>query len=537
MAVFVRATVLPFWQHGSAGDYFLRKQREACKAEYESFRRGLKDAEATQARLLKKMVASGAGAAFGQEHGLDAVRDISGYRKRVALRSYDDFKPYIDRLVAGEKKVLCDAEVFKYISSSGSTGAAKVIPVTREYFSQAFNPFFMTYLHGAISMNPDMLEQGTRTLNFKWDPLRERPVLGNGDQHVGMSQLNLSQEFNNPVFSEPGTTAPWAVVPAEIDRDLDRLYYRLRLACEHEVTQLVGINPAIIAALPGLLEDYADRLVEELETGTFAGKEIATPHPVLAARVRQARQEEGGLLPRHLWPGIRRIICWDEGISKFYLGRVAEMFGAGVDILPAPLAASEAPLALHLPQEAVRGVMPYNTVFYEFLDVQKGDQQIPLLLHELQVGGQYAVVVTQQSGFYRYVLGDVLEVTGHLDGVPTVSYRGRYKPDGAPEGALLRFMERAASSYGLDLINFTFKESADCSLELLMELHQPKSAEAMVQLSGRLQSDFLSLPGRGAYRLNAVRQVHPGHFHTLWKGRVEAGLRPPQAKDRVVCPA
>lgn len=506
----------------------------ACKAASESFRRGLKDAEATQALLLQKMVTSGVRSAFGQEHDLASVRDLSGFRKRVPLRGYEDFRPYIERLVAGEKNVLCGSEVFKYISSSGSTGAAKIIPVTREYFSQAFNPFFMTYLHGAMSMNPDMLEQGTRTLNFKWDPLREKPVLGNGDQHVGMSQLNLSREFDNPIFAEPGTTAPWAVVPADIGRDLDRLYYRLRLACDHEVTQLVGINPAIIAALPGLLEDYADRLLEELETGTFAGREIAAPNPALAARIRQARREQGHLLPRHLWLGIRRIICWDEGVSGFYLSRVAEMFGDDVRIIPAPLAASEAPLALHLLQDGVRGVMPYNAVFYEFLDVQKSEQQIPLLLHELKIGGQYAVVVTQQSGFYRYVLGDVLEVTGYLEGVPTVAYRGRYKPGGAPEGALLRFMERTASSHGLDLVNFTFQESAACCLELLIELHHPKSVEAMAQLSERLRLDFLDLPERGAYRLKGVRQVPAGHFHALWKDRVEAGLRPPQAKDRVV---
>ncbi|MDP2228609.1 MAG: GH3 auxin-responsive promoter family protein [Moraxellaceae bacterium] len=518
-------------------DRFLSNQQLACKAAYESFCRGLKGAESAQALLLQKMVRSGVRSAFGAEHDMSAVHDIASFRQRVPLRRYEDFKPYVDRLVANEKNVLCEAEVFQYISSSGSTGAAKVIPVTREYFSDAFNPFFMTYLHGAMSLYPDWLEQGARTLNFKWDPLREKPVLGNGHTHVGMSQLNLAQEFDSPVFAEPGTTAPWAVVPADIGQDLDRLYYRLRVACEYEVTQLVGINPAIIAALPRLLEDYADRLVEELETGTFAGKRIAAPNLTLASRIRQLRREQGRLLPRHLWSGMRRIICWDEGISGFYLDRVADLFGDDVRILPAPLAASEAPLAVHLVHEGVRGVMPYNAVFYEFLDVQKGESQTPLLLHELKIGGQYAVVVTQQSGFYRYVLGDVLEVTGYLEGVPTVAYRGRYKPGGAPEGVLLRFMEQVAYAYDLDLVNFTFEESSGGSLTLLLELHQPKSAEEITRLSARIRQDFLSFPGRAPYQLKAVRQVLTGHFHSQWKGRVEAGLRPPQAKDRVVCPA
>lgn len=518
-------------------DCFLRNAQLACNTAYESFCRGLKASESAQALLLQKMVTSGVRSTFGLEHGLGGVHDIASFRKQVPLRCYEDFRPYVDRLLSNEKNVLCEAEVFQYISSSGSTGTAKIIPVTREYFSQAFNPFFMTYLHGAMSMHPDMMEQGARTLNFKWDPLRETPVLGNGSPHVGMSQLNLSQAFDNPLFAEPGTTAPWAVVPAEISGDLDRIHYRLRLACEHEVTQLVGINPAIIAALPWLLDDYVDRLVEELETGTFAGKMIAAPNGALARRIRQLRREHGRLLPRHLWPGIRRIICWDEGVSSFYLRRVAELFGDDVLVVPAPLAASEAPLALHLIQDGVRGVMPYNAVFYEFLDVQKSEQQMPLLLHELKTGGQYAVVVTQQSGFYRYILGDVLEVTGHLDGVPTVAYRGRYKPRGAPEGALLRFMERAASAYELDLVNFTFQESAGGCLELLIELQQPRSMEVMAQLSERLRWDFLGVPERGAYRLKSVRQTPVGHFHNVWKARVEAGLRPPQAKDRVVCPA
>ncbi len=45
--------------------------------------------------------------------------------------------------------------------------------------------------------------------------------------------------------------------------------------------------------------------------------------------------------------------------------------------------------------------------------------------HKVEVGGRYVVVVTTSGGLYRYRLGDLVEVTGHLGALPVLRFLGR----------------------------------------------------------------------------------------------------------------
>lgn len=503
---------------------------------YEHFVRGLDAATRTQDEVLTRLIERGRDTAFGREHGFERIDSLADFRSRVPLRTYDDLRPYIDRIVDGERDVLFTGDVFRFISSSGSTaGRAKVLPLPRAYFAEAFNPFYMTYLQGTIRAHPGLMASRDLTINFKWDPLRDTSALTGGMPHVGLSQVNLANEFGSEALLEPGTQGPWASVPADIAADLDRLYFRIRMAAGHDIRQFVGINPAILAALPHLLETNAERLFADIAAGTFAGRPVTAPDPALAAQLAARRAVRGRLLPVDVWPRVERLICWDEGIAGVYLPQVLADYGADVVVVPAPLAASEAPLALHLLPHGLRGVMAYNAAFFEFLDVQAGATQTPLRLDELRKDASYAVVVTQAGGFCRYVLGDLLEVTGHAGQVPTVAYAGRLAPASAvPESALLRFMRRCGAENDLRIRNFTFVPTAGGALDLLLACDDTVDLgihEATLRQAYAADAALASAP------LGEIRRVAPAYFAQAWCDRVAAGLRPPQVKDRIVSPA
>ena len=503
---------------------------------YARFVEGLDDAVRTQQSLLSRFVALGRDTAFGREHGFDRIDGLDAFRRQVPLRNYEAFRPYVDRIVAGEQDVLFSGEVFRYISSSGSTsGRAKVLPLPRVYFAETFNPFYMTYLEGTMRAHPGLAATRDRTINFKWDPLRDTLMLSSGVPHVGLSQVNLANEFGSEALMEPGTQGPWASVPADIPADLDRLYFRLRMAAAHDIRQFVGINPAILASIPHLLDARADMLCEDLAAGTFAGRPVAEPDPVLADHIAARRAARGHLLPRDVWPNVERLICWDEGIAGVYLPQVLADYGEHAVIVPAPLAASEAPLALHLLPHGLRGVMAYNAAFFEFLDVQAGDDQVPLTLGELRAGASYAVVVTQAGGFSRYVLGDLLEVTGHAGPVPQVAYAGRLAPaSAAPESSLLAFMRRLDAAHGLRLRNFTFAPDGNGALDLLFA-GDGEGDDTFSEAA--LRDAYAADPALATAPLGRVQRVPPDHFTQRWCERVASGLRPPQVKDRIVSPA
>jgi hypothetical protein len=60
--------------------------------------------------------------------------------------------------------------------------------------------------------------------------------------------------------------------------------------------------------------------------------------------------------------------------------------------------------------------------FLEFLPLGSDRAQ---LAHQLERGGQYTVVVTTGGGLYRYQLGDLIDVTGHIGDCPLIRFIGR----------------------------------------------------------------------------------------------------------------
>jgi len=93
--------------------------------------RAVMDPVAAQRRVLKQLISSGSRTAFGKEHKLDQVRDDASLKQAVPLRDYEAFRPYIDRIVAGERDVLWPGLPLYLCKTSGTTSGAKYIPITR----------------------------------------------------------------------------------------------------------------------------------------------------------------------------------------------------------------------------------------------------------------------------------------------------------------------------------------------------------------------------------------------------------------------
>lgn len=93
--------------------------------------RALADPQSAQDAKLRSYLRHNAASAFGKAHHFSEVNGYDEFCDAVPVRSYADFEPWIERIAAGEKKVLTAEPVFGFEETSESAGAKKWIPFTK----------------------------------------------------------------------------------------------------------------------------------------------------------------------------------------------------------------------------------------------------------------------------------------------------------------------------------------------------------------------------------------------------------------------
>ena len=78
----------------------------ALNSNLRDFDKGKQHPVEVQMGLLDRLVNSGEETLFGKEHHFGAISSYEKFEKRVPIRLYDDFVPYIDRLRKGENYIL-----------------------------------------------------------------------------------------------------------------------------------------------------------------------------------------------------------------------------------------------------------------------------------------------------------------------------------------------------------------------------------------------------------------------------------------------
>jgi GH3 auxin-responsive promoter len=523
-------------------------ERTAAQA-LAAFRKDLTNAEALQRGVLEECIARNAGSAFGKQHGFSAIHSEAEFRAAIPIRTYEEFSPWIERAAAGERGVLTEVEPAVFLTSSGSTGDSKRVPMTPLYVERSFMPFFFTALGNTLRYCPSSIQHPDATLNMKWDPLRSHGATSAGVPAMGASQVDFARRFGQALAAEPGTRAASARIPAAITDELERIYYRLRIAAEYDVRALIGINPSMVIALPALLDRFWERLVRELFDGTVHGERVREPHPERARALDAVAAHAGERLPSVVWPNLELVFCWTGGAAKIYTDEIRRAFGGRVQVLPAPLAASEAPVAVPIDRHPTAGVLFVSGAYYEFIDADRAiSADAPTRRwDELEVGQELHVVASHVGGLYRYALGDVVRVVDHVAGVPRVEYACRHRSArlgmvSLREGTIVEAVGGALRPAGLSARGFVACADAyPRRLGIAVELatSRPVDGDAEV-LAERIDRALAAANPSYRHARQGGELVDPqvvwmprGTLTEDWCARVATGVRPTQVKDRI----
>lgn len=528
-----------------------RRYRERVFAERARLRAALRDCAGQQRAVLADLLAHNADTEFGRQHGFGRIRTMDEFRKAVPIRDYAGLSDWIDRMAAGAPGVLTADEPVVYFTSSGSTGEHKKIPVTARFMHTTFFPFFYAAWAPLAEHFPEAIARPDAMLNLKHDPVPKAATTASGRPHLGASQVDFGTAFGEPLSAEPGSAAPWAELPSGVDAGdhLEKAYLRLRLAVAGDVRSVIGINPAVVAALPFQLREWWPRIVGEIHDGTLGGRPWCPPDPLRAKELDRIATRVGRVLPAHVWPNLRSVFCWTGGLAALYLPRLREELGTGVTVLPAPVAASESPVAVTLDRHPGAGSPVVTAAVYEFVpaDEEIGDRVSTLELPDLTVGREYHVIVSHVGGLYRYSLGDVVRVVDTDGGVPRLAYAGRAGLSNAHgerlrEAQVVRALAGALGAGGLEVRNATCRVRAGtpARYEFGCAPWGSWSAAETDRFAARLDTELAAeSPGyrraraAGLLAPLAVCRLDGEAFLREWHDRVRGGVRPAQAKDRL----
>jgi len=102
----------------------------SCWSPHHTLRRAQENPAAAQAALLERMLRANASSAYGRKFRFSRVRNTREFQSAVPIVGYDELRPWIERIKAGEQVVLTEEPVLMLEKTSGSSTAAKYIPYT-----------------------------------------------------------------------------------------------------------------------------------------------------------------------------------------------------------------------------------------------------------------------------------------------------------------------------------------------------------------------------------------------------------------------
>jgi hypothetical protein len=347
----------------------------ASLPEYLRFRRAAAAVEPTQRQLLQACLARNADTAFGREHDFSAIRSWEEFAERVPVRTYDDFRPWIDRIAQGDHAILTADRVRLFEPSSGSSGAAKWIPYTAGLQAE-YRRAVAAWVAALFLSRPQLM--------------------------AGRAYWSLTPPAD-------GVQAEESQVPIGFDEDsayLGGLAQRL-------VNLAMATPPASGHARES--ESFW-RITAESLSACRDLRIISAWHPSFVLLLRDKVREHLGT-GENPWPRLGLISCWGDAQAAALLPDLQAAF-PGVRIQPKGLLATEGVVTFPLGDRRPLAVCSH---FFEFEDPQGSVRPA----WNLREGDEYEVIMTTGGGLYRYALKDRVVVNGYYGSTPCLEFVGK----------------------------------------------------------------------------------------------------------------
>jgi len=308
---------------------------------------------------------------YGNKYGVKGSTSLENFKNQVPIVEYEDFSPYIKRMMKGESHVLCAEKVGWFAKSSGTTGGkSKYIPVTNAFMKTCYTTSNWDVVGLLYNYKKDLKIFSSKNLIMggTLERLEEYPEVIVGD----VSAILLE---NMPGF------AKWCYTPdfdTALMKDWDLKLERMVEVCiQEKVVLFAGVPTWTLVLFNKIIERYGVESILDI------------------------------------WPDAMVYLHGGVGFDP-YRDQFKRIFPRKDFIYAECYNASEGYFAV---QDDFHSdgmlLLLDNSIFYEFIHESQLRAESPDLfgLEDIEEEETYAMVITTSSGLWRYQLGDLVRFT------------------------------------------------------------------------------------------------------------------------------
>ena len=330
---------------------------------YKSIQKGMTTAVADQEAILKELLRIGSKTVFGAEHKLGEVKTYEEFRQAVPVRDYEQFATYINLVKEGRHNILWKGLPIYFAKTSGTTSGIKYIPISKDSISNHINTARNALLCYMASTGNSSFSDG-KMIFLSGSPELERVA--------GIPTGRLSGIVNHHVPGYLRTNQ----LPSYETNCIEDWETKLDKIVEETIDQ----DMRLISGIPPWVQMYFDRLTELKQK------------PI-----------------KDIFPNLNLLAHGGVNFEP-YKSRLFESIGKKIDTIET-YPASEGFFAFQDSLEQEGLLLNTNSgIFYEFIPAAEIEKENPvrISLKDVQVGENYALVVSNNAGLWAYSIGDMI---------------------------------------------------------------------------------------------------------------------------------
>jgi len=320
----------------------------------------------TQTRVFLDLIHQAKYTQFGIDHHFDQIKSFEDFSKKVPIRDYEELKPYVDRVVKGEKDILWKGKPLYFAKTSGTTSGAKYIPLTKEsmpYHIEAARNAILLYIHETGNSN---------FVDGKMIFLQGSPIL---EEKNGIKLGRLSGIVAHfvPKYLQKNRMPSWET------NCIEDWETKVNAIVEETIDQ----NMTVISGIPSWVQMYFEKL-----------------------------QQKGGKPVGEIFKNFNLFIYGGVNYEP-YRAKFENLIGRKVDSIEL-FPASEGFFAYQDSQKEKGMLLLLNAgIFYEFIKSDEFYTENPrrYTIGEVELNVNYVLIISTNAGLWGYNIGDTVQFT------------------------------------------------------------------------------------------------------------------------------